>query len=130
MFKVEVNYQVKVKRLPQGLFKNAGRKLVKFLKLKKSFNLSVALVSPQAIRRLNKKYRGQDQVTDVLSFAKVNEIVICYQQAKKQAQERRQTVPKEMSFLFIHGFLHLLGYDDRTASGASKMNEITRRVTE
>lgn len=113
-----------------GLFKTAVSKLIKVLKLKGDFNLSVAFVSPQAIRRLNKKYRRKDKVTDVLSFAEVDEIVICYQQAKKQAQEHHHSIQKEIATLFIHGFLHLLGYDDKTEKEALIMSKIIQRVIE
>ncbi|PLX25691.1 rRNA maturation RNase YbeY [Candidatus Parcubacteria bacterium] len=88
--------------------------------LKKDFKIkqqiSIALVLPKEIKKLNKVYRRKDKVTDVLSFSLdskdiLGEIIICLSQAKKQAKEKKQSIKSELQLLTVHGTLHLLGYD-------------------
>ncbi len=85
---------------------------------------SIIFIDDDKMRSLNKKYRNIDKTTDVLSFAfednakiKYNEfrvlgdIYISIPKMKEQAIENEKTEEAELSFLVIHGFLHLLGYD-------------------
>jgi probable rRNA maturation factor len=67
---------------------------------KKSIELSIALVGQKEIKKLNKKYRGKNKATDVLSFS-YGEIVICPDKVRKG----------ELARVLIHGILHLLGLD-------------------
>lgn len=85
--------------------------------------LSVALVGPAEIKKLNKKYRGKNKPTDVLAFNNVScfmlhvsrldlgEIIICSQVVKSNAKKFNTTFKKELARVLIHGILHLLGYD-------------------
>ncbi len=78
--------------------------------------ISVALLHPEEIKKLNKLYRQKNKVTDVLSFNLddkniLGEIVICLEQAKKQAKEKKISLQAELKLLLAHGTLHLLGYD-------------------
>lgn len=88
-------------------------------------DVSVALVGDKTIRRLNKKYRRQDKVTDVLSFADqgsfLGEIVIDYQQIRRQARASGNSSKQELIFILIHGTLHLLGLSDKTERQRKKM---------
>jgi probable rRNA maturation factor len=102
---------------------------------KKSNSLSIALVKPEEIRKLNKKYRKKDAITDVLSFSKKNdiikkekeklrgEIVLCPEQIRKNAQSFNQNFQKELSWALIHGILHIFGYDHKKEEEAQKMKE-------
>ncbi|MGD7044014.1 rRNA maturation RNase YbeY [Jeotgalibacillus proteolyticus] len=90
---------------------------------------SVTFVTNRKIQEINKTYRGKDQPTDVISFAMEDEtegdaavigegmprmlgdIVISVQVAKDQAAEYGHSFSRELGFLALHGFLHLLGYD-------------------
>ena len=86
-------------------------------------DFSLIFVEPEAIRELNNTYRQVDAVTDVLSFEYGNEIdpetgreyigdiIICAEQAQKQAEMSGHSVMDEICLLEIHGLLHLLGYD-------------------
>ncbi len=66
-------------------------------------DISIVFVSEKRMRELNKKYRHQDKVTDVLSFGEgLNEIVICLAVIKTK---------KELVKVLIHGVLHVLGYE-------------------
>jgi probable rRNA maturation factor len=75
--------------------------------------------SRKEIKDLNKKYRNRDEETDVLSFPcnvsfannYLGDIVVCFPVAKKQAIKYSHSLKREVCFLFLHGLLHLAGYD-------------------
>lgn len=91
--------------------------------------VSVNFVSDKEIQELNRNYRQQDRATDVISFALqervegetpivgediplvLGDIVISIDKAMEQAEDYDHSFERELSFLTIHGFLHLLGYD-------------------
>ncbi|MBE6126960.1 MAG: rRNA maturation RNase YbeY [Erysipelotrichaceae bacterium] len=99
------------------------------LGVKKNYEVDVSLVDEEEIHRINREYRKVDRVTDVISFAfedddsalgmingddvprMLGEIFICVPRALEQAKEIGNTPERELSFLFVHGLLHLLGYD-------------------
>lgn len=94
--------------------------------------LSVTLVDNDFIQKINCTYRHIDRPTDVISFAFIDdssdkdkvlrsgtnvvlgEIYISLDQAKRQAQSYGHSLDRELKFLFVHGLLHLLGYDHTT----------------
>lgn len=89
--------------------------------------VSVTLTNDAYIHELNKQYRGKDRPTDVLSFALnegeepeikggpainlLGDIIISLETAVAQAEEYGHSVEREVSFLTVHGMMHLLGYD-------------------
>jgi len=87
--------------------------------------LSVTFVSKEEIKNLNREYRGNDSVTDVLSFPMyeaeeevldgeelcLGDVVICREKAKEQAEEFGHSYERELIYLFVHSVYHLLGYD-------------------
>ncbi len=82
--------------------------------------VSLLLTSDEIIKELNNQYRNKDKPTDVLSFPMedklmLGDIAISIDTAKKQAEEREIALEREVAFLFIHGLLHLLGYDHETS---------------
>ena len=90
--------------------------------------VSVALVSDARVRELNRRYRGRDYATDVLSFPSrerpfLGDIVIARGVARRQARSAGHSEATELRVLALHGLLHLLGYDherDAAACAASK----------
>ena len=121
---MEINNQVKA-RIDLKFIRGVLNKTLK--KLKKRVNLSVALVDNKTIRRLNKKYRKKDRVTDVLSFD-YGEIIICYPKAKKQAQKLGHSIKEELKILLIHGLLHLLGHEHKTRQQRLKMKKLEDKL--
>lgn len=131
---IEVNNLIK-SRISPGFSKSVIQKIKKKMKIKREVDISIALVSERTIRRLNKIYRGIDEVTDVLSFnysdfqyPKVisGEIVICYPKIKKQAKKIGHSIKREMEILLIHGMLHLLGYNHITKKEKERMGELEK----
>jgi probable rRNA maturation factor len=96
--------------------------------------ISLAFVDNATIQRLNQRYLQHDEPTDVLSFPLsesgarrlAGELVIGAEVAQAQATERGHDVQAELALYVIHGLLHLCGYDDATADGASEMRQRER----
>lgn len=84
--------------------------------LGKSYNLSLAFVSPKEAKSINKKYRKKNKPTNVLSFClseKEGELILCPELVKKESQDKNKNFGKNyrqlFEFLVIHGMLHLDG---------------------
>lgn len=80
--------------------------------LGKDYSLSVAYVSERKSREINKKYRKKDRPANVLSFPLrrgEGEILLCKAVIKNEAKNFKETFDKRLSFLLIHGMLHLKG---------------------
>ena len=78
------------------------------------YNLSLVFVTKAQILELNKNYRKINKPTDILSFPlskKTGEIFICMTEAKKEMIKFDRTYDNFIAFLFIHGLIHLRGYD-------------------
>lgn len=88
---------------------------------------SIIFVNEEEIHKINKEYRSVDRITDVISFAfednekimyngirMLGDIYICIPQMKRQARYYGHSEKRELSFLTVHGLLHLLGYDHMT----------------
>lgn len=93
----------------------------------KKLTVNITLTNPQVIQKLNKQYRNIDKPTDVLSFPMfekeelvnldnenyyiLGDIVISIEKVKEQAIEYEHSFERELSYMVVHGFCHLLGYD-------------------
>ena len=125
--------ELSVKPLYKKLFKTA----LKVLNQPKYLSLGLNFMTKDEIKELNKTTRAVDEPTDVLSYPNLNliagevadksiftseydhttrklflgEIVICAEKAAEQAHEYGHDLKRELGFLFVHGLLHLLGYD-------------------
>jgi probable rRNA maturation factor len=98
---------------------------------KDDVEISVVVMDNDGIQELNKKYRGLDCPTDVLSFPMyehtvqildaikefrevlLGDVIISLEKAGEQAEEYGHSVEREISFLVVHGVLHLLGFDHK-----------------
>lgn len=95
---------------------------------KSSVYISITLTNPENIRRLNKEYRNIDSETDVLSFPMfekeeiqkikkmeyretLGDIVISIKRVEEQAKEYGHSFERELSYMIVHGFYHLMGED-------------------
>lgn len=99
--------------------------------------VSISFVTDEEIHRLNRDYRDVDRPTDVLSFSflenedevhlldtaerVLGDIVISVPTACRQAEEYHHSVRREIGFLLVHGYLHLVGYDHQTPEQEHEM---------
>ena len=107
--------------------------------------VSVTLTDDANIHVLNREYRGVDRPTDVLSFALMEseepeiiggasevlgDLVISLERVQAQAEEYGHSALRELSFLTVHGMLHLLGYDHMEEDERLEMETEQRHVME
>ena len=93
--------------------------------LGKKYTLSVVFVTKSMIKKLNNTYRDKNKPTDILSFPLSNnagEIFINIEEAKKESKKFEREFENFLSFLFIHGLVHLKGFDH-----SSKMESEERK---
>lgn len=96
-------------------------------------SVSVAFVTPAAMRRLNRVHRRHDRVTDVLSFTYepspvVGELVLCLWQAERQARRQRHSLAAELGVLITHGLVHLAGHDHMKPAERRIMRALEQQV--
>lgn len=92
--------------------------------------VELLIVDAQSIQELNREHRGKDTPTDVLSFpiddfphSPLGSIVINHELANEKAKELGHKIEEEIALLFIHGLLHLLGFDHEVDSGEMRDKE-------
>ena len=106
---------------------------------KKNLYINIVLTNPKTIQEINKNQRKIDKPTDVLSFPmfekdEINEInseridvlgdvVISIEKVKEQAVEYGHSFERELSYMVVHGFYHLLGYDHMNEKDKQEMRE-------
>jgi len=142
MLTFEINQQLG-RRISVKLWRQWLQRIETVIKIKKNSLLSIALVGQTESRKLNLKYRGKDKATNVLSFAErdikqpkvpslvasyLGEIVICYPVAQLTAKQSGVAVTEEIKRLFVHGVLHLLGYDHQRAGESKKMEALEQKI--
>lgn len=101
----------------------------------------IIFVDNNVIQKINREYRNIDRVTDVISFAfedngkieynnerLLGEIYICIPRMLEQAEEYGHTNKRELSFLCVHGLLHLLGYDHMNKDEEKIMFELQELI--
>ena len=119
----------------------------------KKLYVSITLTIPEEIRKINKKYRNIDKETDVLSFPVfekedienfrkkssksstgefiqevLGDIIISIPRVEKQAEEYGHSFERELSYMLVHGFYHLMGYDHIEEQDKELMREKEEKV--
>ena len=134
---IEVINRQRRRKLVVKRWRNFGERALQSIR-KDDQSATIVFVSDQVIRNLNKKFRGKDYATDVLSFptepapfetenqSQLGEVVISVERAAAQAKEQGLSFSREVEQLILHGLLHLSGYDHETDNG--KMNRLEIRL--
>lgn len=122
-----------------------------YLKLPENTEMSVTLMDNEHIHEINKKYRGVDKPTDVISFAieeadpdevpiilpedeefdipkNIGDIMVSMDKVKEQAEYLGHSEERELGFLVVHGFLHLNGYDHMKEEDEKEMFGLQREI--
>ena len=137
---IPLTYKIKM------LVRNAIEETLDYEQYGNICEVSVSFTDNEGIWELNKKFRGIDRPTDVLSFplfdyegeseeppvdelmGMLGDIVLSLEQAKLQAEEYGHSFAREVAFLTVHSMLHLLGYDHET--GEEDEADMRRRQSE
>ena len=110
--------------------------------------ITVTLTNPENIRKINKEYRDIDRATDVLSFPMfekeeldekikkndfehedmLGDIIISIERVEEQAKEYGHSFERELSYMLVHGFYHLMGYDHIKEEDKLKMRPKEEKV--
>ncbi len=121
--------------IPVSFLNKVASSALGVLGAEKDIIINLSFVSGGKIRELNKKYRGENLATDVLSFKAdfdsphfLGDILICYSVAKQQAKEYNRNIENEVALLLIHGILHLFGFDHKTKKEATKLKEKEKEI--
>jgi len=139
------NPKIKIKNKQKKITiskKAIGSLAKRVLKIKNASEteLSILFVGKKRMRALNETFRNIDHPTDVLAFSMregkvsklhqqlLGDVVICPEIAKKYARHYKTPLRQEIDLDLIHGILHLLGYEDSTASGRAVMKREQRRL--
>lgn len=131
--------EIQTKNFEYHLQKIAQLKLPNFPK--KDSVLELIFINDREIRKLNFQYRAKNKPTDVLSFSLpekqvpepsapmlFGQICISLPTAKRQASEHRHSLSQELNILFVHGVLHLLGYDHENDTDFQKMKVLEKKI--
>jgi len=126
--------------LDEALWRDRLETLMRLEGLPENAQVSVTFVDDATIHELNREHRGVDRPTDVLSFPQfeadeeipegmphvLGDLVVSLETARRQAEEYGHSEEREIAFLLVHGFLHLLGYDHETAEEEAEMRDEQR----
>ena len=105
--------------------------------------ITITLTTPENIKKINKEYRNIDRATDVLSFPMIEkeeitkkiknqefmhedilgDIIISIEKVEEQAKEYGHSFERELSYMVVHGFYHLMGYDHMTEEEKTEMRK-------
>ena len=110
--------------------------------------VTITLTTPENIQEINKEYRNIDRTTDVLSFPMfekqeleekikkqefqytdiLGDIIISIDKVREQAKEYGHSFERELSYMLVHGFYHLMGYDHIEKEDKKKMREKEEKI--
>lgn len=124
------------------LIEHYYKKTLKTLEIEDNYAVSLIICGPVTIKKINREYRNINRVTDVISFAlldndesveyedviELGDIFINRERVISQAYDYEHSIKREFVFLFVHGLLHLLGYDHMTPEDEKRMFALQKRI--
>jgi len=135
IIEVQIDEQFQAQIQPEPLRRAALASLI-HRRVEEPCELAVVVTDDEALRELNRRYRGMDAPTDVLAFPDetrgpfvgapgfpryLGDVIISFHRAEAQAAEAGHDVQAELQLLVVHGVLHLLGYDDEAEDQRAQM---------
>jgi probable rRNA maturation factor len=135
---IEIVNRQRRRKINAEQWREFGEQALQAIESKKS-DATIVFVGDEAIRKLNRQFRGKNYATDVLSFPSeaepfeveqqkdLGEVVISVQRAESQARSNGLSVSDELKQLILHGLLHLCGYDHETDKGQMNRLELKLR---
>lgn len=145
---VEINFlEIEENKEYESIINKVVEKCFKEEKLQnKNLYINIILTNPKNIKETNKKYRNIDKETDVLSFPMfekdeiqniegnipdvLGDIVISIERVKEQAKEYEHSFERELAYMVVHGFYHLMGYDHMVEEEKIQMRQKEENVLE
>jgi probable rRNA maturation factor len=137
---VFIKNQQKIIPVEAKKIRKAAERILASLRIS-GYELSVLLLDNKGIRAVNKKYLNRNRPTNVISFSLtegefgninphvLGDVVISVEKALEQAETRGTSLEEKLTFLLIHGVLHLVGYDhEKKGSEREKMREKEKEV--
>lgn len=137
-FNVSVQKEVKGDSIP------ADEQLIAWAKATQQdplvmLELNIRIVSPNEMQNLNKLYRGQDKITNVLSFTSslpegvldthlLGDVVICAEQVELEAREFNKSIEARWAHMVVHGCLHVQGFDHEEADERDFMEAEEQKI--
>ena len=132
LIKISIAVPQEIVAIDKAYFRKLAQSVLAEEGIKKA-SISLAFVDDPTIHRLNKQFLEHDEPTDVLSFPMgggksglEGELVIGVEVARRVALEQGHEEKSELALYTIHGLLHLVGYDDKSADDAIDMREAER----
>lgn len=112
----------------EALLERSAEAALTHLNASRSYEISVVLTDDAEIQTLNAQWRGKDKPTNVLSFPQEEEtllgdIVLALETVQREAEDQEKTLEDHTAHLFVHGLLHLLGYDHETGEADAEEME-------
>ena len=142
---VEVNHKPWLKKIknPKKTFNKKLNKICKIINFfnKKKITFTILLTNSLEIKKLNRKFRNKNKSTDILSFPffksaqlklikekniYIGDIAVCYQVLNQRS--KRKNFHSEFDKVWIHGLLHLIGYDHIKNKDYLKMNRLEKKI--
>ncbi len=130
--KIQITNFHKGYKLNKRFLKRIVSHILNFCKPLKKIELEIIFLTDDGIKVLNRKYKGRNEPTDVLSFDldMVGEIFISLDRAFANSKSFGTVFTDEVALYMIHGILHLAGYDDKAARARRRMSARENEVLE
>ena len=136
---MQINFTNKTKYNTK-LYRDTIKKV--FEKIISDSYFNIIFVTKRKIKEINRDYRNIDKVTDVITFSlhenkaelfneaefELGDVFICIDRALEQANSYGHSIEREMGFLAVHGYLHLLGYDHQTKEEETEMFALQEEI--
>ena len=134
MIKMEINDLQDKVEIEEDLYEDFKKIITKATEMEgyDGGEISIAFVNNEKIKELNNKFRNINEVTDVLSFPMdeeiLGDIIISAERALSQSKDYGHSFKREICFLFVHGLLHLLGYDHLSKEEEKEMFSLQEKI--